>query len=341
MEVFEMNVPINILSGFLGSGKTTLLRQLLMQPGQERTAVVVNEYASSPIDHLLLAEVPGEVRLTPGGCVCCAPAGELASCVASLLDQVDDGRIGAVDRVIIETSGLADPSAVLASLLQHAALIGRLRFDGFLITADTLNGAEQLQRFPEAAAQIAVADRLLLSKTDLTENAALRSFAAQLTELNPGARQIRVEHGQVQPYALFGAGLSASQPDQALAFQPLRSREWLLGNSASHRRQDHRHSSGVSVYTLHPGKDTDWQSLHRWLSTLTQWHAGNLLRIKGVVKLSDVAQPLAIHAVHHVLYPPVELTTTDAELAGIVFIVQNLPREYLLSIAEHSGVTLL
>lgn len=336
-----MSVPINILSGFLGSGKTTLLRQLLMQPGHERTAVVVNEYANSPIDHLLLAEVPGEVVVTPGGCVCCAPAGELASCITSLLDKVDDGNIGAIDRVIIETSGLADPSAVLASILQHAALVGRLRFDGFIITADALNGAMQLLRFPEAVAQVAVADRLLLTKSDLVEQTVLQSLCAQLTSLNPGAQQIPVEHGHVQAGLVFGAGLLGIARAQVTALQTIRSRDWLLGVSARHRQQDHIHSSGVSVYTLRPAATTHWESLHRWLSSLTQWHASNLLRIKGVVKLSDVAQPLAIHGVHHVLYPPVELPLADASLVGMVFIVQNLPRDYLESLAEHSGVVLV
>lgn len=336
-----MSVPINILSGFLGSGKTTLLRQLLMQPGYERTAVVVNEYASSPIDHLLLAEVPGEVFVTPGGCMCCAPAGELASCIASLLDKADNGSLGAVDRVIIETSGLADPSAVLASILQHAALVGRLRFDGFIITADSLSGQDQLQRFAEAVAQVAVADRLLLTKPDLVHQAGLDALAAQLAEINPGARQIRVEHGQVEAREIFGAGLLGSLNPQDAVFQPLRTRQWLFGDSAQRRNQSHKHTSGVSVYTLHPAPQTCWAALHHWLCKLTQWHASNLLRIKGVVQLCDVAHPLAIHGVHHVLYPPVELSTSDASLAGIVFIVQHLSRDYLVEVAECCGVTLI
>jgi len=328
-----MSLPFSILSGFLGSGKTTLLRHLLGQSGQERIAVVVNEYASLPIDHLLLAEAPGEVLVTPGGCLCCAPAGELASCIARLLEQVDEGRIAPLDRLLIETSGLADPAAVLASVIQHPALGGRLRFDGFLITVDMLNGLRQLAEFPESAAQIAVADRLLLTKPDLVDSLQQAEYRERLSTLAPSARQLIVSHGSVEAEALFGAGLY--EPNRGF-----RLKAWLQGENRSLQGVNHRHSSGIAVFVLRLPRTTLWAQLQPWLHNLTQWQGERILRIKGVLHLADVDTPLAVHAVHHMLYPPVELPELDLPEAGLVFIVRELELNDLILSAAQCGIEL-
>jgi G3E family GTPase len=308
--------PVTVLTGFLGAGKTTLLNHLLRQPALARTAVLVNEFGEIGIDHLLVEKLDENTVLLNAGCLCCTVRGDLTRTLREMLPRA---RRDEISRIVIETTGLAEPAPILATMMTDPVLASAYRLDGVVTVIDAAAGETNLRDRPEAVRQLAVADRIVLTKTDLADTAGLRK---RIEVINPGAPVIVADHGAVDPAAVLNAGLfdaSNKIPDVA---------GWLRAESHAHHHHDH--DEHVTSFCLTFERPLHWQGMGMWLEMLIQARGKDLLRIKGILNLQGQSRPVAIHAVQHVLHPPALLAAWpegDPRSSRIVFITQDLPRE--------------
>ena len=342
-------MPVALITGFLGSGKTTLLNHVLRDPRMARSLVLVNEFGEIGLDHLLVDSVDGDMVLLQSGCVCCTIRGDLDATLRNLARKRDAAESPPYDRVLLETTGLADPAPILALLLNTPMISHDYRLDGVVTTVDSVNGARQLDDHVEAVKQAAVADRLLLTKSDLDADAA-SALEARLRALNPGARLHRVAHGAVDPALLFDAGPfdPAGKGDKV--------RDWLNAEAVSAVAHDHhrdhahgheghahhgehehghghdvdrsRHDAHIGSFCLTFDEPLDWDAFHRWLAAVRANWADRLLRVKGILNVTSDDAPLVIHGVHDTFHPPTLLARwPDADRRSrIVFIVRDLAR---------------
>lgn len=325
-------MPVSLITGFLGSGKTTLLNRLLRHPGMSDSAVIVNEFGEIGLDHLLMQAVSGEVAVMANGCICCTIRSDLADTLRDLLARRDAGAVPPFSRVLVETTGLADPAPIAQMLLNNPLVSHFARLDAIVTTVDAVNAAQQMREHPQAVKQVALADRLLLTKTDLTEGEGL---AERLAALNPAAPLITVHHGDIAPDRLFGAGL----------FDPARKtpdvRRWLNEDAYhDHHHAHHDHDDGIAAFCLSFDAPMDWQAVSGWLAALRQWRGADLLRVKGILCLRDEDRPVVIHGVHHIFHPPVRLDAwPDADhRSRIVFITRGLPQPEVEALAREARV---
>jgi G3E family GTPase len=323
MSLFEPDrsaarLPVAVITGFLGSGKTTLLNHLLRDPALGDSAVIINEFGAIGLDHLLVDAIDGEMVVLKSGCICCSVRSDLESALRSLLARRDAGTIPAFRRVLIETTGLADPAPILQMLLNNPLVSPLFRLDAVVTTVDAVHGAAQLDAHGEAVKQAAVADRLLLTKRDLAPDTA--ALAARLAALNPAAPILPVAHGDVAADALFGAGP-----------EPARLAQWLALESYEDHDHDHghRHGAHIRTTTLTATAPLDWPAVQAWLAALRARHGTALLRVKGILNLIGEDGPVVVHGVHHVFHPPVRLPRwPDADTRSrLVFILRDLEPE--------------
>ncbi len=337
----EARLPVLIVSGFLGSGKTTLLTQALGDPRFERSLVIVNEAAPLGIDDRLLRAVTnGPVALLGNGCLCCVVQDDLKR---SLLEVVDDPSLaGRVDRVVIETSGLADPVSVIATLSAHPRLTARLRLQAVASTVDALHAESQLEESPEFAAQVQCADLLLVTKSDLAGAERAHAVSGLVGSMNPLATVIdradRPIEALLHASSRFTTGPPASRwlPHA----DPVESdndyvRLARVGGSARDR-----HTRGVVAFAIAASRRLDWVAFSTWLSLLVHAHGPKLLRIKGVIDVADGETPVVVNVVRHVVHFPEHLA--EASVAPgesrLVFLVRDIaPAEMLRSMSAFVG----
>ena len=309
-------VPVTILTGFLGAGKTTLLNRLLPQSAMAGTAVLVNEFGEIGIDHILVEKLDDTTVLLPSGCLCCAVQGDLARALRDLVPRVQSGE---VKRVVVETTGLADPAPVVQALLSDVALARHYRLDGIVTVVDAVHGLATLDAQEEAVRQIAMADRVVLSKTDLAaEPEALR---ARIAALNPGAPLIVADRGTIDPTAILECGLFDADGKIAEVRQWLNAAAW--GATGAH---DGRIHSFCLTYT----EPLHWSGIGMCLEMLIGTRGENLLRVKGILNLVGQDRPVAIHGVQHMFHEPTLLPAWpegDPRTSRIVFITRDLSRE--------------
>lgn len=318
-------LPMSVLTGFLGSGKTTLLAQLLRQPDMGLSAVIINELGEVGLDHILVERIEGEVCLLQSGCVCCSLRGDLEQALQKLIDQRERGLIPRFDRVLIETTGLADPAPILQLALTSPMIQRYFRLDAVVTTVDAVHGERQLDEHPESVKQAALADRILLTKTDLVAPQALAALEARIAALNPAAPRWRVLHGRIEAARLFDADPTrhgGAGGDVA---------RWLgpVAGGHAHAHGAHRHDSRIDHFSLRFDEPLDWSLVAEWLSDLSANSGDKLLRIKGVLDLVGEPRPVAIHGIHHTFHPPVALAAWPGpdRRSRIVFITRDLPRE--------------
>ncbi len=307
-------LPISVLTGFLGSGKTTFLSRALASPGMADTAVVINEFGAVGLDHLLVEAADQEVLQLPNGCLCCAVRQDLADTLYGLLRRRARGEISQFSRIALETSGLAEPSPILYTLSADAFLEASLRVDTVLTVVDAIAGLATIDRFPEATAQVAGADRVLLTKTDLTTPPP--ALLARLEALNPAARMVDAI-GADPAAMLFGGG--------EVAVLPRRQRFSAMAV----------HAHGIASYVVTLRQRMTRLQFAVALGGLARLHGEDLLRVKGIVAFADRdGGPAAIHAVQHTLYPPrwLDAWPSDDQSSRLVFIVRNIA---LATILEH------
>ena len=322
-------VPTTVITGFLGSGKTTLLNALLRHPQMAHTAVLVNEFGEIGIDHFLIETLDEDVVLLNAGCLCCTIRNDLVGALASLSERRAAGTIPDFRRVAIETTGLADPAPILHTLLDHESVRDRYCVDGIVTTVDAVNGALQLTQQVECVKQIAVADRVVLTKTDIGEPSATDALRARIAGINPGASIIEAVHGAVEPSRLLDAGpfdRSARSPDVE---------SWL--NEAAHehahdaeRAHDpNRHDDRIRSFCLSADEPLEMHRFVEWIETLIAAHGDRLLRLKGVLNVLGSDAPVVVHGVQHVFHPLVQMPAwPDADRRSrIVIIARDLERE--------------
>jgi G3E family GTPase len=291
-------LPVIVVTGFLGSGKTTLLNRLLADPGAPRVAVLVNELGEVGLDQVIFEPVAEEVVLIGGGCLCCNVRGDLLAALRTLVTGRQAGALPAFERVVVETTGLADPAPVLHTLMGAAGpLPGGVYLDGLVATVDGVHGGAQLGRFPEWARQVAFADRVVVTKTDLAPPEALAGLATRVAALNPGATLLWSGTEPLDPDAVLGPGASHPAGDGG----------WRRLGAAAGRVARGEHALGIQSFVVRRERPLSRSTLGRWLSELTERHGERLLRIKGLVDVDGAGGPLLVQAVQHRLYPPARL----------------------------------
>ena len=328
-------IPVTLLTGFLGSGKTTVLNHILKQPGMAATAVIVNEFGEIGLDHLLVERSSEDVVLLNSGCLCCTVRGDIADTLTNLFVARVKGEVPFFTRVAIETTGLADPAPILHTLMTDPIIAARYMLDGVVTTVDAVNGAATLDRQPEAVKQAAVADRLLLTKTDLSEPNARRAIDARLKALNPSANIVAVARGAVDPSALFNLGFYNPETKSADVRRWLRDEAFESGHEHQHEHESadvNRHDDRIRAFCITRERPISWAALSAWLDGLAALRGEDLLRLKAIVALTDRPdQPVVLHGVQHLFHPPVLLPEwpSDDHRTRMVFITRDLPREMI------------
>ena len=333
----ERRIPVTLLTGFLGAGKTTLLNHLLGQPEMANAAVLINEFGRIAVDHHLVTKIDEELVMLDSGCLCCTVRGDLTRSLTDLFLRSLHRKIAPIGRVLIETTGLADPAPVIYTLMEDFFIAQRFRIDGVVTVVDATHGARQLAQHPEAVKQVAMADRLLLSKSDLAEEAAIDELSRRLRAINPSAPQIPVVHGQLAPASICDIGLYApgnKSPDVALWLSEEKVRDERRSTHAHHHHHDaDRHDAEVYSLALSFDRPVAWGTFIGALDPLLQEQGDHILRIKGLLNVKGDDRPRVVHCVQHTRYPYARLDAWPAEppcndrKSRLVFIVRGLDRE--------------
>ncbi len=328
----DHRIPVTLLTGFLGSGKTTLLNKLLSHTAMKNTAVIINELGEEGLDHILAQNVDSSyvaenAVLLQNGCLCCTLSNELADTMRDLYFKRSMEAIPQFSRLVIETTGMADPGPIMANLMNEPVIESVYRLDAVVVTIDAMYGVQQLAEHGEARKQAAVADVLLLTKTDIATPEQTNTLKEKLIGINPGATQHKVVNGEIEPDFIIDVGLFDTTGKRA---QPER---WLrapvkptsnLGGKLPVAHQDE-----ISSFTVTLPTGISWKSFKPVLLKLCQTHGEQLLRLKGILHVIDQPHPIAIHAVHFTPYPATLLADwlEDQPQSRVVCIGKNLDED--------------
>jgi len=325
----DKRIPVTLLTGFLGSGKTTLLNKLLSDSKMHDSAVIINELGETGLDHILATQVDSEhiadnTVLLNSGCVCCTLKNELADTMRDLFFKRALQAIPQFNRLVIETTGMADPGPILGNLMNEPVIESTFRLDAVVVTIDSVYGLSQLENNAEALKQAAVADVLLLTKTDIATPSEVQALQEKLAEINPGANQHLIQHGDINPDHIIDVGLFDPSGKTATPQRWLRTPSKISAPKGTLPQKPHQ--DGITSFTVTMPKPLNWRDLKPVILKLCQTHGAKLLRLKGIIHAEDQPAPLAIHAVHFTPYPPTLLEGWDEEdaMSRIVIIGKDI-----------------
>jgi G3E family GTPase len=323
-------IPITIITGFLGSGKTTLISQLVRHPSMNRVAVVINEVGEIGIDHDLVASSTENITLLSNGCICCSVRTDMQETLRDLFAKRNVGEVFDFDRIIIETTGLADPAPVLQTLVSDTLLEAQFRFDGLVTLVDALNLESQLDLQSEVVKQIAIADKILLSKTDLVDESQVLHIKILIQSLNAQAPIIPVVQGKIDPLQLMNLGLSSTKSQEKILqfLGESSSAEKYLGNFVS------AHSSKIKTHAITFSGEFTWNAFSSALDLLSNLRGPDLLRMKGIVNVEN--QAVVIQGVQHIFSPPVYLKDWPSpnKDTRLVFITRSIEASMIQNLFE-------
>ncbi|MBV8398085.1 MAG: GTP-binding protein, partial [Acetobacteraceae bacterium] len=300
------SLPVNVITGFLGSGKTTLLRHLLAAPELGDTAVLINEFGDVGLDHLLVETLDEGIVLLQSGCVCCTIRSDLSRAILDLYSRRQRGLVPPFARLAVETTGLADPTPILATILHDPVLRHHFQVGNVVTTVDGVNGLANLEEHPETVKQAAIADRLVVTKTDLADATTLSALRCVLRGLNPAAPIFEALQGNVDADRLLG------QEAWNEATRTAEVRRWLAAEAAhsddhEHPRDRSRHARDISAFCLISDQPIEWATFGIWLTLLLHRHGSNILRVKGILNIAGSHTPVLIQGVQHVVHKPSHL----------------------------------
>lgn len=343
---FTTLTPVNVLTGFLGSGKTTLLNRWVRQASMQNTLVVINEFGDIGLDHQLITQGDEQAVVEmSSGCLCCTLRGDLSRTLQQAIDELLAKGKPPPSRVVIETTGLADPAPILQLLMTDHWLAYRFQLDSVVCCVDAANGEATLQAHRESQRQVAVADRLLITKTDLADEGRLGYLANQLAKINPAAEQWQVINGNLAPDLLVGAGLYRGGSQGYQVNQWLKAASYHAHYAAPHTPGEGKPNSTVATLTQPNSQPTltrhgehinafcfcveariSPEVLENWLDIVMSLMGEKMLRMKAVVHLTDREAPLALHGVQHIFHPPAPLpiNSVSDRISRFVFITQNV-----------------
>ena len=329
-------IPVSVITGFLGSGKTTLLSRLLADPRMSKAAVIINEFGEVGLDHMLVTTPREDVVLLSSGCLCCSLRGDLVNTLTQLWNERARGEIPEFDRVLVETTGLADPAPVLLTVTADERLSEVFHVERVITTVDAAHGLGQLDTQPESVKQACVADVLLITKTDVAEPGQVAALRARLHRLNPIAHTRDVVQGEIDPDWLFNIAAPATARPRDFSGLVERMESAQNGHHHHdhihpHHHHDHDHElhAGISSFSIVREEKVTFSGLEVWMGMLGEVRGPNLLRIKGIVNVDG--RPIVIQAVQHMFHPLSELPEwpDDDRRSRIVFITRDVPREQI------------
>ena len=356
----QQRVPVSILTGFLGAGKSTLLNRILKDPDMRDAAVIINEFGDVGIDHLLVESSGDAIIELSDGCLCCTVRGELVDTLANLMDAMQTGRIRPLKRVVIETTGLADPAPVMQSIMGNPVIANNFDLDGVIAVVDAVNGLQTLDNHEEARKQVAVADRLIVSKTGIEGAATAGALESRLRALNPRAQMLNADSEEAGRAAILVNGLYDPTSKIADVGRWLRD-ELEADDDHDHHHHDHgndhddhghhhhhghhhghrhqhshdvtRHDGSIRSFSIVETQPIDPVALEMFIDLLRSAHGGKLLRMKAIVSVSDRPErPVVLHGVQNIFHPPVRLPAwpdPNDRRTRMVIITKDLPEDFV------------
>jgi G3E family GTPase len=315
-------IPVSIATGFLGSGKTTLINRLLKRADMNRVAVIVNELGEQSIDHDLVEVSSEQMTLLNNGCLCCVLRGDLQETLRDMFVKRRTGEIIDFERVVIETTGLADPAPVMHTLMTDTMLQAQYRLDCVVTLVDAVNGAGQLDTMSEAVKQAALADRLVITKSDLADETKIGQLESRLRELNPQAPMKRAVNGEIELAFLINVGLANTRSKLEDV------ERWMGADEHDEHGHAHRHDTAVKSFCLRYQQPFTWPTFSQCMEVLTAMRGPDLLRVKGLVNVEGRSGPLVVQGVQHLFHPTIELRAwpSDDHETRLVFITRGIDR---------------
>ena len=323
-------IPVTVITGFLGSGKTTLLSSILKKKEMQKTAVIINEFGEIGLDHALIEHTDENIVELQSGCICCTIQGDLNKTLIDLFDKMMNGKVSSFNRILIETTGLANPVPIIHTLMNSIELIRIYSLDGVITVVDSINGEKTLDLHEESLKQLALAEKIIINKTDIVDKDEIKSLVFRIKEINPVSQIIFSKFGNIPLEEIFGLG----------AYDPYKKsadvKNWLATEKYKDKKHHHhhdvnRHNENIRAFSMMSENPVNMIAFSFFRDMITAALGANLLRMKGIVNIAGEERPAVIHGVQHIFHPVQWLETwpDNDRRTKLVFITQNIKKEQI------------